>query len=113
MAKVNGNLLTLDIDITDKIHINDNIQLINKNNRNSYKVIEVNFNSFKINSYLNINEIFVYGININDFHVLDTKNIYSLNVSAIQQLYKKIQILEEIINNQHIEIDNLLSKLKI
>lgn len=112
VAKVNGNLLTLDIDITDKIHVNDDIRLIDKNNRNSYKIIEVvNHNSFRINSKLDVKEIFVYGINVNDFHVLDTKNIYSLNVSAIQQLHKKIEILEEIINNQQIEIDNLLSNL--
>ena len=112
MARVDGNLLTLDIDISDKIHVNDDIRLIDKNNRNSYKIIEiVNINTFKINSKLDVDEIFVYGINVNDFHVLDTKNIYSLNVSAVQQLHKKLEILEEIINNQQIEIDNLLNNL--
>ena len=47
-------------------------------------------------------EIFIYGKHTNDFKTLEYNSITSLNTSAIQELYKIIQMQQE-------QIDNLTS----
>ena len=43
--------------------------------------------------------MFVYGTKVNDFHALDKTYIYTLNVSATQELHRKITAQQEEINN--------------
>ena len=49
-------------------------------------------------------DIFMNGKIVDDFHILDTNNIYTLNVSATQQLHK-------IIMEQKNEINDLKTRL--
>lgn len=60
------------------------------------EVIEViDKNTFKIKSETNLDKIFVYGKWVNDFRAVDYDAISMLNVSATQELIRKIEILEK------------------
>ena len=66
----------------------------------------INNNSFKIdNKKLNGDKILVYGTEVEDFNILDKEIIFSLNVSATQNLYNKIIELE----NRIKELENLIN----
>jgi len=95
----------------NKLKINDEIEIIVKddNNKRLVKIIEINDidNTIKINESLNNKEeCFVYGSKVDDFHTLDKNYIYTLNVCATQELYKiiqsltaRIEVLEKKLNN--------------
>jgi hypothetical protein len=53
----------------------------------------VNQNIIIIDKLLECDKVFVYGKEVDDFHVLDKNYIYTLNVCATQDLYK--QMVEE------------------
>jgi len=52
------------------------------------------------------NKCFIYGKEINDFHTLSKEYIFTLNVSATQELYKLIQ-------QQNILIQDLQNRITI
>ena len=51
--------------------------------------------------------IFCYGKEVNDFHQLDKSKLFALNFSATQELIRKVEQLETIVNNQQKEITKL------
>jgi hypothetical protein len=94
MKKFNcyDNIIETNEDLTSKLFINDIIEIIDKGNkRNKYKILEISSNKIKIDKTLNDNECFIYGKEVNDFHILDKNIIYTLNISATKELNKKIK----------------------
>jgi len=69
----------------------------------------INEYSFKIKdiNYLN-NSIFVYGTEVNDFHVLNKEYINTLNVCAVQELHRKIVLQQNEINSLNERVNNLI-----
>jgi hypothetical protein len=58
----------------------------------SFTIVEVNKEYFVIDTEdKGIGEVFVYGYEVDDFHILTKDTIYTLNVSATQELYRKIE----------------------
>ena len=97
-------------DLTPFLNINDTIRL--KGLDNNYlvaNIIEITSNSIKINKEINGNECFIYGKEVTDFHILDKSYIYTLNVCAIQDLYKMMKELENKIQQQENEINQLIA----
>ena len=94
------------------IKIKDKIKCYDSNNNSiEVDVIEIiDEISFKIKDldkkYKN-NKIFVYGTNIDDFHILSKEYIYTLNVGATQELYKQIKEYDNIIKSREEEINEL------
>ena len=129
MKKFNcyDNIIETNDDLTSKLFIKDIIEIIDKNNkRNKYEIIEISSNQIKINKTLNDNECFIYGKEVDDFHILDKDIIFTLNVSATKELRRKakkqkrkllkqsliIQEQERIIKEQESRFEELDKELK-
>ena len=105
---INNHIYT-DEDLTVLLNSNDVIRV--KGIDNNYliaNIIDITSNCIKIDKEINGNECFIYGKEINDFHMLDKSYIYTLNVCAIQDLYKMIKELENKILLQDIQINQLI-----
>ena len=88
-------------------NVNDEIKITSMdNNEATYKIIAINENKTTIDKEIEGNKCFVYCKKINDFHALDKNYIYTLNVSATQELYKLIQ-------QQNLIIQDLQNRLAI
>jgi hypothetical protein len=59
------------------------------------------------------NKIFIYGKKVDDFQVLDKDAIFAINVSATQELIRKCENYEKIINSLTKRIELLENKLKL
>lgn len=76
-------------------------------------VDEVNETRFKV--AIPDGEVFVYGKQVNDFHTVDYEALTTLNISATQELLKRINILETELQEMNlikVDIENLKSKLE-
>jgi Chaperone of endosialidase/Concanavalin A-like lectin/glucanases superfamily len=69
----------------------------------------INEYSFKIENinYLN-DKIFVYGTEVDDFHVLNKEYINTLNVCAVQELHRKIVLQQNEIYNLNERVNTLI-----
>jgi len=74
--------------------------------RYNIKNISLENNQITINENLEGSNCFVYGTEVDDFHILNYNNIYTLNVSATQELYKLIQ-------EQNIIIQKIIKRIEL
>ena len=74
----------------------DNIKIINRDQELITKVVEVlNEYTFAISNNYELDEqVIVYGKEVVDFHTVDYDHIYTLAVSAVQELSSKVAALE-------------------
>jgi hypothetical protein len=82
--------------------MNDNIIVV--------EVVKIiNIYSFKIRNinYL-YDKIFVYGTEVNDFHVLNKEYINTLNICAVQELHRKIQLQQNEIHSLNDKVNTLI-----
>jgi hypothetical protein len=114
--------------IIDLININNELKILLDNYNNKEIIIEeltyqnrykkrfvkvksiIDDYSFEIFENIELNEdekirLFIYGKKINDFHKLDYNSLYTLNISANQDIY-------DIINNTYKTLDYLTTKVK-
>ena len=74
----------------------------------NFAIVEVNKEYFVIDTEdKGVGEVFVYGYEVNDFHILTKESIYTLNVSATQELCRKIESQERRIK----ELEEKLSRV--
>jgi hypothetical protein len=113
LADYYSNIITLPYKSAKvAIKIKDKLKCYDSNNNSiEVEVIEIiDEISFKIKDldkkYKN-NKIFVYGTNVDDFHILSKEYIYTLNVGATQELYKQIKEHDNIIKSREEEINEL------
>lgn len=98
---INSNelLLTSNLITDNNIEINDKIRIItNENGEEIYKIMDIRNNSIIIDGNLNneINsKVFIYGTKVNDFQTISKDSIFTLNISATQELYKIIMKQQE------------------
>jgi hypothetical protein len=74
------------------LNIDTKLKIIDDTENVHYcKVIsrDLEYNNLVIDKIFN-NTIFLYGTEVNDFHVLDKQYIYTLNVCATQKLAEKL-----------------------
>jgi hypothetical protein len=75
----------------------------------SFTIIEVNKEYFVIDTDdKGIEEVFVYGYEVKDFHILTKDTIYTLNVSATQELYRKIESQDKKIKELEEKLERVL-----
>ena len=77
----------------------DKVQIYFDDKKELLEVLEVKENAFRVKQLATGNSqlatVFVYGKQVNDFHTVDYEAISMLNVSATQQLAKKVIDLEK------------------
>ena len=109
-----GNIIILpnnSINIENIINNNSRVKCYDMND--NIIVVEVvkiiNIYSFKIkNINYSYDKIFVYGTEVNDFHVLNKEYINTLNVCAVQELYRKIQMQQNEIYSLNDKVNTLI-----
>ena len=113
------NILTLPSTLpweTINIKVNTRIKCYDTgNNAIIAEIIEIiNLNTFKVKkiNYIN-NKIFVYGVEVNDFHALNKEYINTLNVCAVQELNRKILLQQNQINDLTDKITDLTDKISL
>ncbi len=99
VAKVNANAENKSCIVLSKVvdvKRGDEIKLIDGSN-NEYFVTVDNIDGviLQISTSLSVDEIFVFGKKVNDFHNIDYDALSMLNVSATQELYSRIKQLEK------------------
>jgi len=98
---ISSNSILIDDDNINKISIEDFIKLRINNQTFLTKVIDKKDNIIITEDIIDNNSnCFLYGTKVNDFHILDKTFLYTLNISATQELYKKVE-------EQKKEIDEL------
>jgi len=96
------------IETNEDLNLDDNIQIIDKENKKqNYKIIEKTSNYIKVDKKIEDDKCFIYGKEVEDFHILDKNLIYTLNVSATQELNKRIEELDRIIKEKEIKVKEL------
>lgn len=108
-AKVENDLLLLD----DVLEIEGKIRIISEEGQAElYTVVEATDKGYKLDRKINDGEVFVFGREVEDFHVVDYDAIAMLNVSATQELAKKIEEQQEEIDSLKRKIEELAKYLK-
>lgn len=78
----------------------DKLKLITDEKQEVVEVLSVSANGIQVNSDKS-GKVFVFGKEVNDFRTVDYEALTTLNISATQQLLKRIEVLEK--ENQDIK----------
>lgn len=93
MASVNNQWIHLKCNVKT----GDKVKLLIEDATYVAEVLEVGPDGFKVN-YNQDKNVFVYGTEVDDFNLVDYEALTTLNISATQELFKKIQNLEQQLN---------------
>jgi len=102
------------IKIENNLQVGERVKLIFENKESVESVIFANEKEFKISSNTS-GKVFVYGREVDDFRTVDYEAISMLNVSATQELLKRIEALEyqnNILKAQNSKLLDLKSKME-
>lgn len=114
LADYNDNIITLSSRPSYIIKINDKIKCYDINIKNVYvEVIEIiDEITFRVKplEYTDT-KIFVYGVEIDDFHTISKEYIFTLNVCATQELHRRMEARDVIIKSQEDRIKDLETKM--
>jgi hypothetical protein len=116
VADYNSNVITLSSQPTKVvIKVDDKIKCYDKDNKELLvEVIEVIDDlTFRIKDIeYSDTEIFVYGTEVDDFHTLNKDYIFTLNVCATQELYRRIEAQSLLIKSQDDRIKDLETNME-
>jgi len=105
----NNSILVDDLNI-NKIYIGCYLKLRINNVTIIGKVIEKINKIIKVDITLDINyKCLIYGVKINDFNFIDKTYIYTLNVCATQELYRRIEEQKKEIDELKLAISKIIS----
>jgi hypothetical protein len=76
-----------------------------ENEKKLYKILEISSNHIKIDKNLIDNKCFILGKEVEDFHILDEKTLYTINVSIIKKLRRKLKKLKKIMIEQELKFE--------
>ena len=87
------NIIFTNEDLSSELKVNDSIKIIDeiKIENNECKILEINNKYIKIDKTIKGTKYFIYGKLVEDYHTLSKEHLFSLNISATQELYKIIQ----------------------
>jgi hypothetical protein len=97
--------------IPDNVLINTEIKLIYNNKETICKILEIGEDYIRIDKELEVDNVFVYGYNVDDFHRMSKEYIYTLNVCATQILSRKIDEQGVVIKSHEDRIKDLETKM--
>lgn len=86
----------------------DRVRLLFKEGKEELEVTEATSEGFRVASDKS-GEVFVYGREVSDFHIVDYEAIAMLNVSATQELTKKVADLEKQLAERDVQLTAALT----
>ena len=110
MAKMKDGIITLE----NNLEKGDRVRLVFSDKDEVFDVLNADNNSFSV-ALSGEQEVFVYGREVNDFRMVDYEALTTLNISATQALLKRIENLENQLNDitvQKSENKELKSRLE-
>ena len=110
MAKMKDGIITLKNDLQK----GERVRLVLSDKDEVFEVLNADNNSFSV-ALSGEQEVFVYGREVNDFRMVDYEALTTLNISATQALLKRIENLENQLNDmtmQKSENKELKSRLE-
>ncbi|MDA9809958.1 shufflon system plasmid conjugative transfer pilus tip adhesin PilV [Flavobacteriales bacterium] len=107
LASIKDGYIALETDLEK----GDRVKLIFEEDEQIVEVVKTNKNGFFIDNEKE-GKVFVYGIEVDDFHVVDYDAISMLNVSATQELHKIITSQQKIIQNLKNQLSSQATKLE-
>jgi hypothetical protein len=99
LVKINENRINLNEEELKKIEIGDILEIYTKDNTYDVKVIKKDNDGIEIDMNIKDNDIFIYGRQVKDFHIIDKSYLYTLNICATQELARIVEGLKERINS--------------
>jgi hypothetical protein len=113
-----SNKIKLSNKTTKNLLMNENLyyklKIIDENNKEIIVTIKniIDENTFEINEELTIDSnIFVYGQEVDDFHVLDKNMIYTITTASVKELDNELQNTKNRL--LELERENLILKQQI
>jgi len=80
------------IELATDLKVGDRVRLITENgHRDIHEVLEVKDDKFRTDFVEDVSQVFVYGREVKDFRVVDYEAIAMLNVSATQELVRRLE----------------------
>ncbi|MEM1356831.1 MAG: tail fiber domain-containing protein [Bacteroidota bacterium] len=87
------------IQLATDLQVGERVKIITKTSSQIHEVTAVEAQRFQVTplstDHSALSNVFVYGREVDDFHVVDYEAISMLNVSATQELARKVEVLEE------------------
>jgi hypothetical protein len=77
-----------------------------------YKIKEIYEDYFVIDNDIDADEAFVFGYSVDDFHTLDKTYIFTLNVCATQELHRRIEAQNVVIQSHEDRIKDLETNME-
>ncbi len=102
------------IDLATSLSPGDRVQLICEDKTDVYEVLEVSDKGFRV-ALPKVGKVFVYGREVEDFHLVDYEAIAMLNVSVTQHLNELIQEQQHAIQNvckQNVQLQEVVAQLQ-
>jgi hypothetical protein len=123
-ADSGARTLELTLDKTVDLKVGEKVRLITPaNGEKMYEVVAVNGHTFTVSGWeTHADQVFVYGKEVSDFRIVDYDRIFTLTVSGVQELSRKVQTLEHVnaglieenlqLKQQQVETNARLSQLE-
>jgi hypothetical protein len=106
-ASIEGGWVKLATDLK----VGDRVKLIGEKERGVYAVLEVRPGQFRTAFNPASHQVFVYGREVGDFRTVDYEALSMLNVSATQELARKVDALQGQLERTLADKDTLLKRL--
>jgi hypothetical protein len=114
------SLLILQTKTTEGLELHDTLKLIDtQENSVTASIVEKGISSIVIDQCLPVsamgeqgNQVFVYGKEVNDLHVLEKQAIFSVGMAALQRMNVIVQQQRSTIDQQHSTIMHLFETVK-
>lgn len=82
------------VQLATDLKVGERVKLIGESNEGIHEVVEVRKDGFRTATLPAGGQVFVFGREVNDFHIVDYTAISMLNVSATQELARKVEAKE-------------------
>jgi hypothetical protein len=107
---ISSNMILVDDANINKIFIGNTLKLKINNIPYIAKVIDKINKTIKIDIDIDVkSKCLIYGLKINDFHFIDKSYIYTLNVCATQELYRRIEEQKKEIDELKLLVSKIVS----
>ena len=98
------------VKLATNLKVGERVKLISQNGQGIYPVLETRDGAFRTDFKPATEKVFVYGREVNDFRNVDYEALTTLNVSATQELAKKLDAQQAALNKLQEKLDQTLAE---